>query len=236
MEQVFVVRRRDFFGGDWPQGFVALDGDTGTAMLDAFRRQGQFVDRAAAEADPEWKQPIPYCAILRGREIFVVQRKRTQSETRLHDLLSIGLGGHVNPEADPPPDGASFFASTLRRELGEELQIAPSAPAPAFCGLLNDDSNPVGKVHVGLVYLLRLPVGATPPAEVGVREISKMAGGFRDLVESENLWQDPSRFESWSAILLVAGIFGPMAVSRTMPGSIAKADQARSGQARFGQG
>ena len=93
MEQVFVVRRGDFFcGGDWPQGYHPL-ADGGTGLLDAFRRQGWFADRAKAEQEPQWKQIVPYCVVRRGAAVLCVQRKRTQSESRLHGLLSIGIGG-----------------------------------------------------------------------------------------------------------------------------------------------
>jgi predicted NUDIX family phosphoesterase len=217
MEQVFVVERADFFGGDWPQGFTSVP-ETGPflARLDT---AGRFVARDDAERQPRWKQVIPYCVIRRPGEVFCVQRKRAQTESRLHGLLSIGLGGHVNPEPDTPAasgDGSRFLRA-LQRELTEELQWDPTAEIrPRFCGLLNDDSNPVGQVHMGLVYAIDNSDGRVPgpiPENLAIREISKMSGGFRSLVELAPLWQDPTRFESWSRLLLSAGIAGPMALS-----------------------
>lgn len=209
MEQVFVVRRRDFFGGDWAQGFQPFN-DGGTGLLREFRRLGFFAERAEAEQQPAWKQIIPYCILLRDEQVFCVQRKRAQGESRLHGLLSIGIGGHVNPQPRGGDD-ASLFADSLRRELQEELVLEWPEQEPTLEGLLNDDTNAVGQVHVGLVYRLQLPPKtiAGPAIEnVRVREISKMAGGFRSLVELRPLWQDPQRFESWSRILLQSGIAG----------------------------
>ena len=128
VERVLVVRRADFFDGAWPQGFVAVDPGEGESFLSRIWRQGFFVDRPAAEANPAWKQPIPYCAILRGEEVFCVDVSPTCMDSQ----------------------------------------------------------------------------GALP--EVAVRETRKMRGGFTRLAALEPLWQDPTRFESWSRLILAAGI------------------------------
>ncbi|MCA8951311.1 MAG: hypothetical protein KDE27_17520 [Planctomycetes bacterium] len=225
MSAVFVVDRAGFFGGDWPQGFVAMPPTGGAEFLAAARRAGRYEPRELAERTPAWKQWIPYCVLRCGvtepagrpAAVFRVQRTSGQSETRLHGLWSIGLGGHVEPFDEPGPsasvDPESFFERALRRELDEELTLPPAAATvrPRFVGVLNDDATPVGAVHAGLVYLLDLP---GPFAEIAksaaVRETSKMRGGFGSLVELANLWQTPSRFESWSQFLIQAGLAGPM--------------------------
>jgi predicted NUDIX family phosphoesterase len=215
MEQVFAVRRADFFAGRWPQGFVALSADEGAELLARFEQQGFFAERPAAEENPAWKQLIPYCVLARAEQLFCVERQRTQGERRLHGLLSIGLGGHVNPE-DGRGEGLLYRA--LRRELDEELDIdwtRACGPA-ALLGLLNDDGNAVGQVHAGLVFRLDFPAtepGAPGCDPVSIRETTAMQGCFRHLVDSHGLWQDPARFESWSRILLEAGISGPKAAS-----------------------
>lgn len=136
---VFVVDRAAFFGGDWPQGFQASPADPAELIARA-RAAGRFVGRAAAEANPEWKQWIPYCVLCCGdwrpeapddtRGIFTFERTRGQGEARLHGARSIGLGGHVEPvdeaaAAGPNPAAVApaerFFANALWRELGEEL-------------------------------------------------------------------------------------------------------------------
>jgi predicted NUDIX family phosphoesterase len=93
------------------------------------------------------------------------------------------------------------------RELSEEVHgLGPHAASARLIGLINDDSNPVGEVHVGLVYLLELPRRAEPSGteEIRIREISKLSGGFRPLVEIQELWQDPGRFETWSRFVVEA--------------------------------
>lgn len=211
MEQVFVVRRQDCFAGSWPQGYLPLAADAAQKILCDFVRLGLFVPRDEAEANPAWKQTIPYCVIRQPGRVFCVQRKAAQSETRLHNRLSIGLGGHANPASEPLD--ALFFRRVLDKELSEELFWEPlTAPEPRFIGLLNDDATEVGKVHIGLVFVVDLPkLGPAAPL-LRVREVNKMVGGFRPLVELRTLWQDPLRFESWSRVLLEGGIAGDMAI------------------------
>ncbi|HEB53929.1 MAG TPA: hypothetical protein ENI87_11810 [bacterium] len=231
MERVFVVDREAFFGGDWPQGCVRLD-DT-DAFLAAARAHGRFVPRDQAEQTPAWKQWIPYCMLRCGdwsdaaddgapdRGLFLVQRTKKQREARLHESWSIGLGGHIEPMDDgpggpAPPEGAgAFFIRALWRELTEELRLPTTGvdsaplPPPRLVGLINDDSTPVGKVHAGLAYCLDVPWPLPRAREtVGIREISKMRGGFTSLVEFAKLWQTPSRFESWSQFLIQAEVVG----------------------------
>ncbi len=231
MAEVFVVDRQAMFAGTWPQGFLPAAGAAGAALLEEGFRRGRFVDRELAERTPAWKQWIPYCLLRcvghaptdgsnpRVEGIFRVRRSKGQAETRLHGLWSIGLGGHVDPEdgaADGPTSpeadsGAAFFARALLRELHEELHLTlPPGTAPQFLGVLNDDSTPVGQVHAGLVYRLDLPMPlALAEQTVQVREISKMSGGFGSLVDFRILWQDRAQFETWSQLLVDAGVALP---------------------------
>lgn len=224
-EQVFVVDRDAFFGGDWPHGYQPIDAPD--AFLDRAMRLGRFVERDEAERTPAWKQWIPYCMLRcgdwsvdgdpRGRGILLVQRTKKGGEARLHESWTVGLGGHIEPVdasgADSTaPDARSFFGAALQRELQEELRL-PEAPLPAprLLGLINDDTTNVGQVHAGLAYCIDLPAPLAKAREsVGIREISKMRGGFTHLVEFAELWQTPSQFESWSQFLIQAEIVGTM--------------------------
>lgn len=210
VEHVLVVRRADFFDGMWPQGWLAVEPGEGADLLRRFAAGSRYLPRPAAEIDPSCKQLIPYCIIRRGHEVLCVQRKKAQTENRLHGMLSIGLGGHINPDCGSAIGGEPFFVAALWQELRQELVIDEAAGSPRLVGLLNDDSNAVGQVHAGLVYVLDVPTRPPGVENVRVREISKMTGGFRSLVELQPLWQDPGRFESWSRLLLNAGVAGPI--------------------------
>ena len=227
MSEVLVVDRVRLFGGDWPQGFTPIAPAAVDAFLQDALTDSRYEDRVTAERTPAWKQWIPYCvlrcapgpfeaAATPDRGVFAVQRTKGQGETRLHGAWSIGLGGHVEPEDGRPTTAAgvaqAFFTAALRRELTEELLWVPTCLPdlqPRLLGLVNDDSTEVGRVHAGLAYVLDLPL-AVPSAQrsVGIREVSKMHGGFTHLVELRKLWQNPAQLETWSRLLVDAGILG----------------------------
>ncbi|MBK8976406.1 MAG: hypothetical protein IPM29_10790 [Planctomycetes bacterium] len=189
------------------------------------------MERDRAERDPDFKQPVPYCAVRRGAEVFVVERLAAQGEQRLHGRASLGIGGHVGPE-DGPPRGS--LQRALWRELREELRLPPGAlPAARPLGLINDDSTAVGSVHLGLAFELALAPDL-PHESVAVREISKMVGGFRPLVGATSLWHDAANLETWSALLVRAP--GPTPRLARSRGPVPRrAGKLRPGRARPGR-
>src|SRR5437762_13268160 len=70
------------------------------AMVDLIAARHFFVARADAEVSPQWRQIIPYVIVMHGDEVFTLRRLRKQTEARLHDKVSIGVGGHINPGHD----------------------------------------------------------------------------------------------------------------------------------------
>ena len=148
---------------------------------------GTFRPRTEAEVDPGWKQVIPYLALRDGESIFLMRRSRAGGDARLHDRYSIGVGGHVNP-ADGDVMGG------LRREWAEEL-VADFEPAFSELGVLNDDDNAVGAVHLGLVFSANA-VGRP----VAVRETHKLEGAFVPLADVADVAES---LETWSALLFV---------------------------------
>jgi predicted NUDIX family phosphoesterase len=181
-EEVLGMRREDVPGGvDW-RGVVERPL---TPYLDALRERGEFRSRAEAEQDPSWKQVIPYVVLRDGDAIFLMRRTRAGGDERLHDRYSIGIGGHVNPEdAD--------VAGGLRREWQEEIE-ADFTPQFEPIGLLNDDDNAVGAVHLGLVFAA--DANGRP---VAIREHEKLEGRFASPVEVAAV---ADKLETWSAML-----------------------------------
>ena len=111
-EQVLVVPR----GVDRPGRRLARASDA-TASTGAGRRRGAdgfFLRRGDAEEDPTHKQVIPYLVLRDGERWFLMRRTQAGGDARLHDLWSIGVGGHLNP-------GDGDVAGGLRREWAEEV-------------------------------------------------------------------------------------------------------------------
>jgi predicted NUDIX family phosphoesterase len=159
--------------------------DTALArLLGIVGSEGRFEPRALMEADPRFKQIIPYLVLLDGDRWFLMRRTRAGTDPRLHDRWSIGVGGHVGPE-----DGSVLGG--LRREWAEEL-AAGFVPEFTPVGLLDDDATDVGSVHLGIVY-----VADAAGRPVAIRERHKLEGGFATVAEVEAV---RDRMESWSRL------------------------------------
>lgn len=149
-----------------------------------------FIPRADAEGDPSYKQIIPYVTLCRGNEVFATRRLNKGGEARLHGLLSLGAGGHIDLIDDGEGD---ILHRGLERELNEELFLN-SPEIPVLKGAINDDTNEVGSVHLGLFFTLNVK-------DAAVREIEKLAGEWIALSDLSSLAGD---MESWSKIILPA--------------------------------
>lgn len=151
-----------------------------------------FMDRAEAEEDPSFKQLIPYCVFRHGERILHYTRGKSGGESRLHAKISVGVGGHINPvDADSGRTGPEVYHAAVARELEEELEL-PSGQTQRIIGLLNDDSNPVGSVHLGIVHLIDLESDAVSSREDALANL-----GFSPLEELNS--EHFERLETWSA-------------------------------------
>ncbi|MFH2093185.1 MAG: phosphoesterase [Pseudomonadota bacterium] len=113
-----------------------------------------FVDRPKAEKDPSFKQIIPYIVLQTSDLKITALYKRKGSEKRLHDLYSLGIGGHINP-IDVENKNNSFeqiMIAGMERELSEELNQMPTMDKPVFMGVISEEITDVGKVHLGAVF------------------------------------------------------------------------------------
>lgn len=113
------------------------------------------------EHDDRWKQLIPYIVCVNSKgQILAYNRGRKGGEKRLASKWAIGFGGHVN-------DQDETFLLGVIREIREELQVGPIGlfgtpcdnggwnPLQGPIGFINDDSDDVGRHHLGVVYILR---------------------------------------------------------------------------------
>lgn len=160
---------------------------------------GAFRPRFEVEEDPSLKQIIPYVVFRAGDAVFCYTRGKSQGEARLHRLRSLGVGGHV---AEDDADGRATldaYEMALGRELDEEVEVDSDGEIRRV-GLINDDSTPVGQVHLGVVHVYDLARPAVIPREDGLAE-----PGFVPLAA---LGDQADRFETWSQICLRAFLLG----------------------------
>ncbi len=154
-------------------------------------RHFSFLPRSKAEDDPSFKQLIPYVVMKHGDQVFHYTRGQGAGEKRLRASRSIGIGGHINPIDDAP--GEHPYRQGMLREIAEEVELA-TAYRETCLGFINDDSLPVGQVHLGIVHVFELE---TP--NVKRREVDLTDAGFASLAE---LVAAKDGFETWSQFVL----------------------------------
>jgi predicted NUDIX family phosphoesterase len=182
-ELVLVVPRRVLMEDPGWRG-IRADVMGGAAFEALVRAAGEFRRRAEMERDRSWKQVIPYLVLRDGSRYFLMRRTSAGGDARLHDLWTIGVGGHINP-------GDGDIAGGLRREWREEVE-ADFEPEFELIGLINDDTTDVGGGHVGAVY-----VADARGREVRIRETEKLSGDFADPADVAAV---VGSMESWSAL------------------------------------
>lgn len=184
-ENILVVPRIKLFSTN---AFQGLSTTVTKDVLETIETHKEFKLRPAMEEDPAYKQIIPYLIFKYQDRYFLMQRKATSSEQRLKNKYSLGIGGHMRRE--DMYEGASIF-EWAKREFEEEIDYTGNLTISTL-GVLNDDSNPVGQVHLGLVLLLE-----GDSEHIKVRSELKN-GTLVTALECLNFYQD---LESWSQIV-----------------------------------
>src|SRR4051812_35010148 len=191
-EMVLVVRRALF---DQLGAFQGLSFEADRYLPNFLAREHNFfVPRSLAEHDPSLKQIIPYAIVTHGGKVLRYRRGKKSGEQRLVSKGSIGIGGHMN-ESDEglfALDEAAYLAG-VEREIKEEIAI-PEPTLNRAVALINDDSNEVGRVHLGVVHHVELPI-----PEAAKRE--GMILGL-EFLTPEQLRAERETLETWSQICL----------------------------------
>ncbi|AMM44891.1 nudix hydrolase [Bacillus phage SP-15] len=148
-----------------------------------------------AEINFDYKQPIPYAVIRRANQVFLYRRLAGGGESRLQDKLSLGVGGHMNQIGLPTFE--QELSENLNRELNEEVDLKAAEVQIVPYGLINDESDDVNKVHIGILYGIEVDSDAT----VEVKETDQLQGEWVDINELHSS-SDFNRLENWSQIAI----------------------------------
>lgn len=198
MEEQIICFKKEFLLKYLNQSRVFYDENLWHHILNNF----QSIPRSAAEKDYNFKQLIVYVLIRSGDLYLTYKRTPRAHEERLRQKYSIGIGGHVNTIDrnqlplfnDDHKEG--LLVQAVWREIREEINIKCKILAePQLICFINDDSNNVGKVHFGTVWLLEIskPTVSTK----GERGIGKIK--FDDI---PHLQAKKGYFEKWSRLLI----------------------------------
>lgn len=131
-----------------------------------------FMDRGEAEENTNYKQLIPYAIFTYNGKLMHYKRGKSGGESRLHAKGSLGIGGHINP-IDSRDDSLGFetYMAGVEREISEELDLQTEY-TQKIIGIINDDSNDVGKVHLGIVHLIELASDAVSEGEAAISDLT----------------------------------------------------------------
>jgi predicted NUDIX family phosphoesterase len=162
-------------------------------VLKRIVQNGLFFRRCELEEDPSFKQIIPYAIISNEESYYLFKRTSGQAEKRLHNKFSLGVGGHMNPGDSMEPK-EQYLTDELKRELFEEVRLLNGCLIEdiEFIGFINDDTIPVGRVHIGLLYNIHVS-----NKEVYINETDKMTAEW---IDKPGLAEFYEEMETWSKI------------------------------------
>ena len=198
-EKVLVVRRSDIFADGIWQG---LRTENLAKLLKTISIKQKFLARAQVEEDARWQQIIPYLVFENNGKIFLMKRKADHTDKRLANMYSIGVGGHINGKDVKSSKGTGsikgmkgkdgrLIMEWAKREFEEEVDYKGKYKFE-FLGLINDDSNDVGLVHLGLVIKI-----TGDSNNILVRDEHKSG----ELVDVKRVGKHYENMETWSRIV-----------------------------------
>lgn len=177
------------------------------SMIDKFDQlPAQLVSRDICETDESFLQIIPYVTMVKeGKEILSYKRGKAGNEDRLHDLYSIGFGGHV--ESYESNSIVYSYVNCIVQELKEELGIELTNEEIAsfidnqsrhIALIYHNDPGSVNAVHLGVFCVCNIDKDDVTKPEIGVIESLRYHSAIELL--------DPSTFtdgklEPWSRIV-----------------------------------
>lgn len=176
-------------------GFHALSNTGPVATLES---AGLWIGpRQALENNKNYLQIIPYIVLTDGSKIAYYTRGESGNEARLHGLVSIGLGGHVDLE-DVVLDGNDLdlvetIYKAAKREVFEEVGLQEFS-RQTWIGLLFDNSSDVGRVHIGVVGIWYVERFESMVIEDTIRTLTT--------APLDSLLNELPHMETWSSYLL----------------------------------
>jgi len=200
-------------------GFLRLKPFQIKEFLKIVESHRQFKERhglRGVEFRKEWQQIIFYGLIRQKDKFFVYQRGGKNSqyrEKRLREKISVGLGGHIEPFDNNLID-------SLYREFDEEIALKKGKRAinlkdkrghvdqKSFAnlaeirilGLIKDETDEVGKVHLGLACEINL---INPDLKVGLKGDENAKGEMMSFKKYQDLIKGKKVIpESWTKIFM----------------------------------
>ena len=198
VEEEVICFRKELLSGNLNEQKVFHDEKLWHHILDNL----QSIPRSVAEKDYNFKQVVVYAVIKSGDLFLTYRRTPKTNEERLRSKYSVGIGGHINIgditqlSLFNSDHKEGFLLEALWREIREEIKIESKIlAAPGLICFINDDSNDVGKVHFGTVWLVEIE-----KPEVSLRK--ERGIGKLEFYDLQQLQDRKEQFEKWSEFLI----------------------------------
>lgn len=160
----------------------------------------RYIERIDAEDTDAYKQIIAYVLVRQGDRLLSFTRGSfNRAASFLRGSRCVGFGGHI------AEDDLSIFSTDdmgvrggVIRELAEEIglkEFNASTDRLQYRALINDDSSPDGRRHLGIVFEYTAPKSfIARRGEASINQLTwiDLAGGRVDL----------NQFEYWSQLCL----------------------------------
>ena len=183
-EEILVISTKSLFSE--VKSWQGINTNNFDAVIQFIQNNLCFMPRAHAETNFAYKQIIPYVLFTFDNKLFVMQRKPNASEQRLASKFSLGIGGHIRQD---DIQQNNIFQWALR-EFHEEVTYNGTLTYKII-GILNDDSSDVGKVHLGIIWLIN-----GDSAKISIKDEHKN-GILLTIDECAKLYEN---MENWSKI------------------------------------
>jgi predicted NUDIX family phosphoesterase len=172
-EQILVIRSEIIFkNGQW-QG---LKTDNLDYYLDLIKNHCEFKRRGDVEMDTSFQQVIAYIIFSYKNKYFTYSYLKKAGEQRIKNDYVIGIGGHIS--LIDGKIGENILDAGRDREWNEEVNFNGNLISKKLVGIINDESRPVERVHLGLVYHF---IGDSP--NIQIKETEKIDGRMMDLAD-----------------------------------------------------
>jgi len=218
----------------YPQHIVAVDAvcmASKPPLAQGLNRVGlqEFCEKAASfvtirerewlEKDPAYRQLLPYVIVTQstptGVRYITYRRGKGVGESRLAGNVSVGFGGHIDL-ADVVFDKKTSVIQLMEtigyaatREIAEELVFLDGVEEKNFdlfdVGLIVDNSNDVGCVHLGLALTAMIPADVV--VESREEELEMLAP-----MTARELLDSGLPLENWTRIFLEHVVSQPEAL------------------------
>lgn len=199
--EILVVPRREFerlpMEGGGAFGKMAVEN-----AYECIRAYGRFMRRAEAEVNAEYVQIVSCGVLSYNGQVFLFQRKETDTKYSLYGKTTIWQGCHVAKAGGV--DAAELLRGALQDRVSRALFLSRVFPIDAR-GYCWDRQNPHSSRHFGVVYRVRIDNPHTA-ADLRKKEFRKRRGhgliGEFDEIGDLIANQDELRLESWSRAIL----------------------------------